>query len=382
MGCVKGPGRLAAVALVLLLASACGGLRRAADAPPTPSPAARAAGGHVAAPLLADTPEVPPGPSPEPAAPGLSPAVADLPARVYVPNERSASVSVIDPETYQVIRRIKVGAYPQHVTPGWDLTRLYVNDAALTELDARTGAVIGTIQVPMPYNLYFSLDGSKAIVVAEDLDRLDFYERTTWKFLKSVPIPWPGINHMDMSADGSYLIATTEFSGRVVKVDVNAMALVGNLVVGGLPIDVKLAPAGDVFYVTNQGRHGVSLVDGAALREVGFIQTGRGAHGLTVSRDGTRLYVSNRLAGSISVIDLSSRKVVANWTVRGSPDMLTLSADGRRLWTASRFGSTVTVIDTTSGEVVRTIPVERAPHGLTFFPQPGRVSIGHNGVYR
>lgn len=381
---MKGPGRLAAVALVLVLvlASACGELRRAADAPPIPAASARAAGGHVAALPLADTPEVPPDPSHEPAAPGLSPSVADLPARVYVPNERSASVSVIDPETYRVIGRIKVGAYPQHVTPGWDLTRLYVNDAALTELDARTGAVVGAIKVAMPYNLYFSLDGSKAIVVAEDLNRLDFYERTTWKLLKSVPIPWPGIDHLDMSADGSYLIATTEFSGRVVKVDVNAMALIGSLFVGGLPIDVKLAPAGDVFYVTNQGRHGVSLVDGAALKEVGFIQTGRGAHGLTASRDGRRLYVSNRLARTISVIDLSSRKVVANWTVGGSPDMLSLSADGRRLWTASRFGSTVTVIDTTSGEVVRTIQVESAPHGLTFFPQPGRVSIGHNGVYR
>ena len=47
-----------------------------------------------------------------------------------------------------------------------------------------------------------------------------------------------------------------------------------------------------------------------------------------------------------------------------------------------RFGSSVIVIDTTSGKVVRTITVESAPHGLSYFPQPGRVSIGHNGVYR
>jgi hypothetical protein len=23
-----------------------------------------------------------------------------------------------------------------------------------------------------------------------------------------------------------------------------------------------------------------------------------------------------------------------------------------------------------------------APHGLTYFPQPGVISLGHNGVYR
>jgi len=313
---------------------------------------------------------------------GLAPAVADIAPRVYVPNERSGTVSVIDPVTFTVVGKIKVGAYPQHVTPSWDLSKLYVNDSALTEIDARSGKVLRSIRVPLPYNLYFTLDGSKAIVVAEDLNRLDFYDPQSWTLLKSVHIPWSGIDHLDMSADGSYLLATTEFSGRVVKVDTRVMALVGNLEVGGLPIDVKLAPDGSVFYVTNQGRGGVSIVDPIAMKEIGFLLTGRGAHGMTISRDTRSLYVSNRLAGTISVIDLESRRIVANWVVGGSPDMLTLSADGRQLWTGNRFGSSVIVIDTTTGLVIRSIGVESAPHGLTFFPQPGRLSLGHNGVYR
>jgi hypothetical protein len=32
--------------------------------------------------------------------------------------------------------------------------------------------------------------------------------------------------------------------------------------------------------------------------------------------------------------------------------------------------------------VLHTIAVGANPHGLTLFPQPGRYSIGHNGVYR
>lgn len=312
----------------------------------------------------------------------MTPSVADIPPRVYVPNEKSGSVSVIDPTTLAVVGKIKVGTYPQHVTPSWDLTKLYVNDNALTEIDARTGKVLRSISVPLPYNLYFTLDGTKAIVVAEDLNRLDFYDPQSWKLLRSVSIPWSGIDHLDMSADGSYLLATCEFSGRVVKIDTNAMALVGNLDIGGLPIDVKLAPDGSVFYVTNQGRGGVSIVDPVAMKEVGFLQTGRGAHGLAISRDTRSLYVSNRLAGTISVVDLASRRVVANWVVGGSPDMLTLSADGTQLWTGHRYGSSVIVIDTTTGQVIKSIAVESAPHGLTFFPEPGRLSLGHNGVYR
>ena len=118
------------------------------------------------------------------------------------------------------------------------------------------------------------------------------------------------------------------------------------------------------------------------MEEIGFLPTGKGAHGLNVSRDATLLYVSNRLGGSISVIDLATRQVAATWQVGGSPDMMQVSADGRQLWVSNRFHGSVTVIDTGSGDVIKTIPTGAGAHGLTLFPQPGRFSVGHNGVYR
>ena len=54
-----------------------------------------------------------------------------------------------------------------------------------------------------------------------------------------------------MSAAGDFLLASTELGGVVVRVDVNAMVLTGSLRVGGLPVDVRLDPAGEVFYVAN-----------------------------------------------------------------------------------------------------------------------------------
>ena len=62
--------------------------------------------------------------------------------------------------------------------------------------------------------------------------------------------------------------------------------------------------------------------------------------------------------------------------------MLQVSADGRQLWVSNRFDASVSVIDTRTGRVLHVIPVGIRPHGLTLFPQPGRFSLGHNGVYR
>ncbi|HEY8921637.1 MAG TPA: cytochrome D1 domain-containing protein [Candidatus Limnocylindria bacterium] len=322
----------------------------------------------------------------------LDPRVADLPLRVYVPNELSNDVAVIDPQTLTVIGRFDVGAAPEHITPDWDLSKLYVNNmngASLTVIDPLTEKPSGTQQVPFPYNLYYTPDGSKAIVVADYLgmgmiadNGLYFYDRETWKLLKFVQVPWPGVNHLDFSPDGSFLVVSCESAGVVAKINTQTMTVEGSVKLGGSPLDVRLAPAGDVFFVANQGTNGVDVVDALSMERVDFIPTAKGAHGFALSRDVTRLFVMNRLAGSISVIDVATRKVVDTWEVGGSPDMAALSPDGTQLWVSNRFHGTVMVLNPETGEVIKVIPTGGNPHGLTFWPQPGTISLGHNGNMR
>jgi YVTN family beta-propeller protein len=324
----------------------------------------------------------------------FSSAVAGFPPRVYVPDEATGTVIVIDPATYRILFRYPVGASPEHVTPDWDLQRLYVEASfggRLTIIDPRSGRSVGHHAMPGPYNLYFTPDGRMAIVVIDSLlsgveyggqKQLRFYDRRTWRLIKSLDVPYAGADHLDFSPDGSYLLLSTEYTGRLVKVDVKRMAIVGVLNIGGNPIDVRLSADGRVFYVANQGTNGVSIVDGVRLRQLAFLRTGRGAHGMAISRDGRWLYVANRLAGSLSVIDFSTRKVIRTWHIGGSPDMIAVSPNGSRLWISNRFGGTVSVVDAHSGRVIKIIRVGGRPHGLAYFPEPGRFSLGHNGNYR
>jgi YVTN family beta-propeller protein len=314
--------------------------------------------------------------------------LCNIPPRVYVPNSTAGTLDVIDPLTFTVVDHYAVGSIPHHVAPAWDMSALYVDNegsSSLTVLDIQTGRPTGTISIPFPYNLYFTPDGSKAIDVVERLDRLEFRDpHNGWALLGSVDIPWPGADHLDFSADGSYLMISTEYSGVVAKVDTVNMRLAGYVRVGGLPIDVKLSPDGSVFYVSNQGRMGVSVIDPVSMQEIQFIPTGRGAHGFQVSRDTKSLYVSNRLEGSFSVIDFATRSVVAKWYIPGggSPDMLQLNPDGTQLWASGRYNGTVYVMSTVTGQLIAKIPVGSEDHGLTYFPNVGLHSLGHNGVYR
>jgi DNA-binding beta-propeller fold protein YncE len=234
--------------------------------------------------------------------------------------------------------------------------------------------------------MYFTPDGRFAIVVAERLHRLDFRDPHTFALVHSVPVPCAGVDHMDFSADGRYAIASCEFSGSVLKVDLVHQTVLGAIALrsgSAKPQDVKLDPTGRVFYVADMVRGGVYTIDGSRFAVTGFIPTGAGAHGLYVSRDSKTLYVTNRSAGTISLLSFASNRVERTWSIPGgSPDMGGVSADGKVLWLSGRSNGVVYALDTTTGATLHTIGVGAGPHGVCVYPQPGRYSLGHTGVFR
>jgi YVTN family beta-propeller protein len=381
----------------------------------------------------------------ETAAGKMSPAVAGALERVYVPNRGENTVSVIDPNTLKVIDKFKVGINPQHIVPSWDLSTLWVannaegrTDGSLTPINPKTGKPGKSIPVDDPYNLYWSPDGKYAIVVAEAYKRLDFRDPKTMAMQFSIATPaCAGINHADFSIDGKFVFFTCEFNGSLTKIDLvnrkvlstiklnayferpEALAAIAKAnaqasksgaakmryipdpdspgsqicTTPGMPQDVRSSPDGATLFVADMMVDGVHVVDGASFKQIGFIPTGKGAHGIYPSRDGKSFYVANRGSnkirgtpkgpGSVSVVDFATRKVTKTWTVPGggSPDMGNVSANGKYLWLSGRYDHVTYRFDTDTG-AVDTIKVGLEPHGLTVWPQPGRYSLGHTGNLR
>jgi DNA-binding beta-propeller fold protein YncE len=319
--------------------------------------------------------------------------VKDAKNLVYVPHNDSADVWVIDPTTFKVVDRFPTGAIAQHVVPSYDLKTLWVNNNAgntLTPIDPFTGKPGNNVPVEAPYNMYFTPDGKYMIIMEERNNIMTFRNPATpnLDIVTKVPVPCRGINHADFSPDGTYFIATCEFSGQMVKFDLVKMALDPKVITFGVspsqPQDVRLLSDGSLFLVADMAANGLWEIDGERFEVVRFVNGDKGPHGIYPSRDAKTMIISNRNAGSISVYDVATRAITKTWKIPGggSPDMGGISADGKVFWVSGRNSGVVYAIDIEKWELLAKIPVGTGPHGLAVYPQPGRYSLGHTGNMR
>jgi DNA-binding beta-propeller fold protein YncE len=395
---------LGCCALAALTAACTGGGPAATDpatpAPvPTRSPAPRStaptpAVARVPAPFLAPLQGMPasvPGQVYAHAAVGqLRQDVATDPAYLYVPNAYGAPITtVIDQRTRKVVRVLRTGRLSQHVTPSWDLRTLYVEASeanALVAIDPATGQVERRIPQERPYNLYFTPDGRRAVVMAEEDDEIVFADPHSFHRRAVVhDRGCDGPNHADFSADGRFLLVTCEFSGSMLRISTTTHRVLARLDLGpgSKPQDVRLSPDGRTFYVADMGRDRLLRIGWRTFRVVGSTRMPAMPHGIYPSRDGRFLYVSDRMAGEVSVVSVATNRIVDTWKAPGGhPDMGGLSADGRTLWLSGRSDGHVFGWDTRTGRLVAKIRVGGNPHGLLVWPQPGRYSLGHTGNLR
>jgi YVTN family beta-propeller protein len=221
---------------------------------------------------------------------------------VYISNEETAEMSVLDRSTGRITGRVKVGVEPEGVTVRPDGRVVYVTceaDNAVVAVDTRSLAILARVPTAArPRSIVFSRDGRTAFVTAET-------------------------------------------GGAVTVIDA-----VSHTVVATIPISRSAGAPTPIS------------------RSAGAPTAAR-PMGSALSRDGRAVFVSNGRGQSVAILDVAGRRVarmiegvgVRPWGIGTSPD-------GRKVYTANGPSNDVSVIDVSSGVVEKRIPVGRSPWGL------------------
>ncbi len=238
--------------------------------------------------------------------------------------------------------------------------------ASVYALDLASGGKLAQFETGAgPHEIEVSPDGKLAVVS-------DYGAREAGNSL--TVIDWPArqvLRRIDLGShtrphgmrflpDGKRLVATTEGSGSLTVVDVEAGEVTGNIAVGdGLPHMVALSPDGRRAYVTQLRSGSLSVVDLASGRKIRDATTGRGAEGLAVSPDGAEIWVGNRDDDTVTVVDAASFDIVATLESKGFPIRVTMTPDGRHVLVTNARAAALAVFDRAARKQVATIPLAR-----------------------
>lgn len=302
----------------------------------------------------------------------LSPAgVLAQRAPVFVLNSLDASVSVIDPVSWQETQRIATGKEPHHLYMTPDEKSVIVANAlsdTLTFIDPRTAQVQRVVRdIVDPYHLRFSPDMQWLVIAANRLNHVDLYrwDGQDLRLVRRVPTGQTP-SHIWIDSRSTTAYVSMQDSDELVALDLGTQQVRWRVATGKMPADVFGTPDGKTILVALTGGDGVQVFDvsGKAPRATMLIKTGDGAHAFRSAGDGRHVYVSNRVANTISRIDLHTLQAVASYVAPGGPDCMDLSADGRLLYFTSRWARKLSVLDLQTGQLVRQVKVGRSPHGV------------------
>ena len=290
---------------------------------------------------------------------------------IFVLNSLDASVSVVDPGTWQETTRIATGKEPHHMYLTPDEKSLIIANAlsdTLTFIDPKTAEVQRVVRdILDPYQLRFSPDMKWFVTAANRLNHIDIYrwdgkDIVLAKRVATGKTP----SHLWIDSKSSTIYSTMQDSDELVAVDLATQTIKWRTPTGAMPADVYGTADDKTLLVGLTGGEGVEVYDvsGKAPVRTKVIATGKGSHAFRAAGDKRHVFVSNRVANTISKIDLQTMESVATFAAPGGPDCMDVSADGKLLMVTSRWARKLTVIDLESRKVVRQVNVGRSPHGV------------------
>ncbi|MFQ5542663.1 MAG: YncE family protein, partial [Candidatus Binatia bacterium] len=214
--------------------------------------------------------------------------------RAFVTNSDGDSVSIIDRDTYQVVKTMPVGDYPHHMIVSMDGRHLYIGNTSsdtVSTIDLTSEEIVETIPLLDPYNFYYTPDRKLLVTTCTRLGRVEVHAAEEsngagrpkgWKRLAKIPTG-KDPNHFAFSPDGHFMYVSNEYSHQLSVIDLQERRLVRQIDTGRRPVDVALAPGGKILFVANYGEGYVTVYDTATFDEVVRIPTGAGAHGMAMT---------------------------------------------------------------------------------------------------
>lgn len=282
--------------------------------------------------------------------------------RIYVTDEVSGELTVIDATTMKQLEQIKIGTRPRGIHASLDGKTLYI---------ALSGTPIGGPGV----------DEDKLPPSDHSKDGIGVFDIAQNKLVRIIP-GGSDPENFDLSKDGKKLYISNEDESAVSIIDIDGGKVEATMKMGAQPEGVKTSHNGKFVYVTSEETGTISVVDPEAKKITATFKVGHRPRNVAFTSDDKFAWINAENDASVTLIDVAKKKVVKTITLgkpgEVKPMNVQLTPDDSTLYTSTGRGGKVVAIDTKTGTVKGDVAVGRRPWGIAFSPD-GKVLYSANG---
>jgi YVTN family beta-propeller protein len=257
------------------------------------------------------------------------------PASVPLPDRSADGIGVVDLVARKLVGTLPSGQDPEAFDLSADGKTLYVSNeetAEMTVLDASSGAVRGKVAVGRePEGVAVRPDGKVVFVTSEQDGEVTVVDAATLAVLAHVPTG-PRPRAVAFTRDGATAFVSDEMGAAVTVVDAALFRAIDAIAIteasptpsGPRPMGLALSPDGKTLYVTTGRGGSVAVVDVALHKQVRSIDgVGNRPWGIALGAggngEGTLLYTANGTSRDLSIVNAATGNVDRRVPIGGLP---------------------------------------------------------------
>jgi len=310
--------------------------------------------------------------------------------RVYVTNERSGDLSIIDPDTHEVVATVPLGKRPRGIHSSHDGKTIYValsgspiagpgvDESKLPPADKKADG-IGVFDVGSnkllkviaagsdPEEFDLSKDGTLLYVSNEDIASASIVDLGSDKVLQTIKVGEEP-EGVTTSPDGKFVYVTSEDQGAISVIDTAARKVIKTFEVGHRPRDVAFLPDSSKAYVSLENDGKLAVVDAVQHKKIGEVEIGTAGQikpmSILLSKNGKTGYVSTGRGKKVFLLDTTTDKSTSSIEVGDRPWGIAVSPDGKYLYSANGPSNDVSVVDLSTQTVIKRIKAGESPWGV------------------
>jgi len=290
-------------------------------------------------------------------------------SRVFVANESSNTVTVVDGDSFQVVATVDARNHATHdLAVSRDGRWLFATNLAsgrLSAINTRALETVASIATgDRAHVVTLTNDNRQAWVANIGENTISIVDTGTFRILGTIAVG-KGPTGLTFSRDGRFAYVSNQGDKTVEVIDTASHRVLKAIPVGTNPHFLVLGPDGRIWG-TNTGGTDIYVIDPATQDKIASINVGPAPQQIAFGfkgLQGPNAYVTVAGLNRVVVVsaDPSNLRILEQIDVGQRPNGISNNREGTRLFVVHEISNDMKVIDTGSSSLLATVPVGRKP---------------------